>query len=160
MILAFSHPAIVVSDLEKARRFYEDMFGFKVISNEGWSNNQQADLAIGTPDSDCQGYMMAGHNCFLELFTFNAPSQTAPSPQNLGVQEQGIRHLAFYVDDVIKESERFISLGGQAHGEPQGGAVYLRDPFGNIIELCEIPNPEENPTKLPGVNTLSQYGCQ
>ena len=38
-------------------------------------------------------------------------------------------------------------------------AVYLRDPFGNIIELCEIPNERENPTNLPGVNALSEFGA-
>lgn len=157
MILAFSHPAIVVNDLEKARHFYQEMFGFSVISREGWTNNPDADKATGTPGSDCKGYMMAGHNCFLELFEFASPPQVAPSPQKLGAQEQGIRHLAFYVDDVIKESTRFLALGGQALGQPHQGAVYLRDPFGNIIELCEIPNQNEQPTRLSGVDRLDDF---
>ena len=29
MILAFAHPALVVPDLERAREFYEAMFGFR-----------------------------------------------------------------------------------------------------------------------------------
>ena len=41
MILAFSHPGIVVYDLEAAREFYEKMFGFQVISQEGWSAASQ-----------------------------------------------------------------------------------------------------------------------
>jgi hypothetical protein len=38
-----------------------------------------------------------------------------------------------------------------------GGAVYARDPFGNIIELCQIPSPEESPANLPGVEKLSNF---
>ena len=34
------------------------------------------------------------------------------------------------------------------------------DPFGNILELCEIPVEEENPTTLPGVSTLGTYPQQ
>lgn len=155
MILAFSHPCIVVSDLEKARSFYEKMFGFHLLSEEGWQDNPIVDRAVGTPNSASKGYMLAGHNCLLELFEFITPAKTGPSPQTLGIQELGIRHLCFYVDDVEVESQRFLALGGQAFGEPEMGVVYLRDPFGNIIELCEIPNERENPLNLPGVNALN-----
>jgi len=36
MILGFAHPGLVVTDLEKARTFYETMFGFRHIGDEGW----------------------------------------------------------------------------------------------------------------------------
>jgi catechol 2,3-dioxygenase-like lactoylglutathione lyase family enzyme len=162
MILAFAHPAIVVDNLERAREFYEKMFGFKVIGNEGWSNNPSLDRAIGSKDSACRGYMMAGHNCCLELFEFQAPPQTAHAPAESGPHEQGIRHLSFYVDDCQQEYQRLLALGGSALGEPVdlgGGvhAVYARDPFGNIIELCEIASPDEHPTRLPGIDSLSNF---
>ena len=47
MILAFAHPCLVVPDLEKASRFYHQMFGFEVISNEGWRDSPDMDRAIG-----------------------------------------------------------------------------------------------------------------
>ena len=74
MILAFAHPCLVVDDVELARSFYEKMFGFRVISNEGWSDNPLVDGAIGSRNSSSRGYMMAGHNCYLELFEFATPS--------------------------------------------------------------------------------------
>ena len=162
MILAFAHPGLVVNDLEAARAFYENMFGFRVIGNEGWSDSPQADRAVGAQGTICRGYMMAGHNCFLELFDYAAPEQTGPAPSSLGPQEPGIRHLAFYVDDCRKEYQRLLDLGGKVLGEPiadESGfyAVYCRDPFGNVIELCEIPAAEENPTRLPGVQCLSDF---
>ena len=161
MILAFAHPCIVVDDVEVAREFYQQMFGFRVISDEGWSDNPVVDAVIGSKNSRSRGYMLAGHNCYLEMFEFSAPQQTAPEPGSIGPHERGIRHLAFYVDDCRAEYQRCLELGGQALGEPAPrdsgvNAVYMRDPSGNIIELCEVPNEQENPTVLPGVNRLNQ----
>lgn len=161
MILAFAHPCLVVDDVERARAFYEQMFGFRVISREGWSQNPLVDSAIGSEQSSSRGYMMAGHNCFLELFEFDAPEQNGPAPAELGPHERGIRHLSFYVDDCRAECRRFLELGGTPLGEPppaESGinVVYLRDPSGNIIELCEIPRPEEEPTRLPGIARLNE----
>jgi catechol 2,3-dioxygenase-like lactoylglutathione lyase family enzyme len=102
---------------------------------------------------------LAGHNCFLELFEYSSPDQTAPPPQSYLAHEPGIRHLAFYVDDVKKEFDRLLALGGGHLGEIADGAaaVYARDPFGNIIELCAIPKPEENPIRLSGVDRLGHF---
>jgi len=161
MILAFAHPGIVVPDLEQAIDFYGKAFGFRLLSDqEGWENSPETDRAIGCPDSASRGAMLAGHNCYLELFEYRSPTQTAEPPSRFLAHEPGIRHIAFYVDDVRKEFERFLSVGGQALGELVAGAtaVYGRDPFGNIIELAEIPNPRENPTELPGVDRLDDFG--
>ena len=163
MILGFAHPALVVSDLEKAKRFYEEMFGFRHFCDEGWENNATVDKVIGVGGTACKGYTLAGHNCYLELFEFSAPQEQGPSPSTLGPQDLGIRHLAFFVDDCRAEYQRLLDLGGEVLGEPTdiGEGVYTaycRDPFGNIIELAEIPTPEECPTRLPGISKLSETG--
>jgi len=162
MILAFAHPAIVVTDLERAREFYERMFGFRVIGHEGWEPGSPSEKVTGAAGSSCRGYYLAGHNCFLELFEFDQPAQTSAPPGQLMPHEPGIRHLAFYVDDVRAEYERLLALGGEVLGElPEGDsvpmAIYCRDPFGNIIELCRVPNDAEQPTSLPGVDKLGDY---
>ena len=159
MILAFAHPGIVVPDLEKAIVFYSKMFGFKVIGNESWEDSDAYDQAIGLNGSAARGVIMAGHNCHIELFEYSAPAQTVAPPETFLAHETGIRHLAFYVDDLQKELDRLLSLGGSALGRlPEGGgAVYARDPFGNMIELCQIPSPEESPENLPGVARLGDF---
>jgi catechol 2,3-dioxygenase-like lactoylglutathione lyase family enzyme len=162
MILAFAHPALVVPDLERAREFYEEMFGFRVIGREGWNEGSLSGLRTGVPGSSCRGYYLAGHNCFLELFQFDKPQSSAPEPGALLAHEPGIRHLAFYVDDCRKELQRLLDLGGQRLGEFPSvggpfGAIYCRDPFGNIIELCEVPSPDEEPSALPGVSCSDTY---
>ncbi len=160
MILAFAHPCLVVPDLERAREFYEEMFGFKVLSREGWTDDPTIDQATGLEKSSARGYMMKGHNCFLELFEFTSPDPEDGPAHLPSADEPGIRHLAFYVDDCWSEYERLQKLGGIAMGVPagddeQGFAVYCRDPFGNIIELAEIPDPAECPTRLPGISRLA-----
>jgi catechol 2,3-dioxygenase-like lactoylglutathione lyase family enzyme len=162
VILGFAHPAIVVPNLEAAREFYEKMFGFRVIGSEGWQKNPTVDKATGMRGSACKGYMMAGHNCCLELFEFSEPQPTAPPPGALGAHEPGIRHLSFYVDDCHYEYQRLINLGGTPLGEPVDlgdgiHAVYCHDPFGNIIELCNIASEPENPVNLPGISQLDAY---
>lgn len=162
MILGFAHPGLVVPDLEKARRFYEKMFGFRYFCDEGWQNNETVDKAIGVASSACKGVTLAGHNCYLELFEFSAPAQEGPSPRDSGPNDLGIRHLAFFVDDCRAEYQRLLDLGGDVLGQPTdlgGGvyAVYCRDPFGNIIELAELPSKEEDPRNLPGVSSLGEY---
>ncbi|MEH6577906.1 MAG: VOC family protein [Amphritea sp.] len=162
MILSFAHPGIVVPDLERAITFYSEMFGFAQITEEGWKDNPEMDQAVGLKGSATKGCMMRGHNCFLELWQYSAPQQSAPAPEEHLAHELGIRHLAFYVDDCRKEYQRLLDLGGQPLGEPvgepgQGSAVYCRDPFGNIIELAEIPSPAELPTVLPGVDRLDNF---
>ena len=162
MILGFAHPGLVVPDLERARDFYERMFGFRYFCDEGWSENEVADRIIGLAGSSCRGVTLAGHNCYLELFEFSAPPQRNVTDATAGPQECGIRHLCFYVDDCRAEYQRLLELGGEMLGEPTdigGGAytVYCRDPFGNIIELAEIPTKEEDPRNLPGVDSLGTY---
>lgn len=159
MILGFAHPALVVPDLEAARSFYERMFGFRYLSDESWDNDPAADQVTGLADSACRGAMLAGHNCYLELFEFSKPE---PEPgRTEGPHVPGIRHLCFFVDNCRAEYERLLGLGGQPLGEPVdvGGAwvVYCRDPFGNIIELAEPPTPDEDLRKLPGVSALDTY---
>lgn len=162
MILGFAHPALVVPDLERASAFYAEMFGFEMIAEEGWANAPAADRATGLSDSACRAVMMRGHNCFLELFEFQAPDPEGPDPDDLGAHEPGIRHLSFYVDDCRAEYMRLLQLGGRRLGEvedaPAGGkAVYGRDPFGNILELCEVACEEESLLTLPGVSTLGSH---
>ena len=72
MILGFAHPAIVVKNLDRAINFYCQAFGFRELSEqfESWRDVPAIDAAIGLHDSAVRGRMLAGHNCFLELFQF------------------------------------------------------------------------------------------
>ena len=162
MILGFAHPCLVVADANKAKNFYQQMFGFVVNSEEQWSNVEQVDAAIGVSKSAVSGFMMKGHNCFLEIHQYLSPTSSDIAPKDLSANDLGIRHLAFLVDDCFAESKRLQALGGIEIGAPvevaEGVfAVYCRDPFGNIIEMCEPVTVSENLTSLMGVNCHSNF---
>ena len=159
MILGFAHPAIVVPDLARAREFYEQMFGFRHFCDEGWEDDPVADRVTGSSGTACKGVTLAGHNCYLELFEFTRPAAEESRPE---VYAAGIRHLCFHVDDCRREFQRLLQLGGEPLGEPTdiGGGVftvYCKDPFGNIIELAELPSADEDLRNLPGVDSLGSY---
>jgi catechol 2,3-dioxygenase-like lactoylglutathione lyase family enzyme len=159
MILGFAHPAIVVEDLDRASEFYCHAFGFRELSEDfSWRDSPVIDDALGLKDSAVRVRMLAGHNCFLELFQFEKPEATGPAPQQLLAHEIGIRHISFFVDDIEVEYDRLIALGASPLGTPQKSkgipAVYLRDPEGNIVELSEVTHPAEDLRQLPGVNKL------
>ena len=92
--------------------------------------------------------MLAGHNCYLELFEYKSPKQTAEPPGAFLAHEPGIRHIAFYVDDVRKEFERFLSVGGQALGELVERELQLLEDLRNNLHgqtdadllLTNVPN--------------------
>ena len=162
-VQGFAHPGIVVPDIEKAREFYEKMLGFKAIAREDWERgNEFYDLGIGVEGSSARGYVLKGHNCYLELFQYLSPDQTCPNPGSMGAHELGIRHLAFYVDDVFEEYKRLKELGGMHMNPPvgdkqQGYVTYCCDPFGNIIELTTVGGPARPLTELDGVCSNGNY---
>jgi len=165
VILGFAHAAIVVPDLSLATDFYCRMFGFTLHSRQDWADEPGIDKAIGLEASAARSVMLAGHNCYLELFEYSAPSpgESVQSGRGDGplAHDSGIRHLAFLVRDCRREYARLVELGGKVLGEPIASetgklVVYARDPFGNLIELCE---PEESETldRLRGVVESDRY---
>ena len=163
MILGFAHPAIVVPDLQKAVDFYTEMFGFELVETEQWgADNDMYNQGVGLERSAATNCVLKGHNCFLELFLYEAPAPTAPDPKTLGANEPGIRHLCFYSDDVRSDYERLKALGGITMNEPAGNdefgyCVYCRDPFGNIVELTEQGGSARHLSELPAVDQLQSH---
>ena len=56
------------------------MFGFRVIAEEGWKDDPVIDGAIGSRGSASRGYLLAGHNCHLELFEYTSPRANCGIP--------------------------------------------------------------------------------
>lgn len=143
MIIGFHHPGIVVPDLERARQFYCGGLGFQVIRNYGWdeSFSETAEQVMGVAGTTAKCLLLKGQNCFLELFEYQTP-QSEGDPFARQASDHGIAHLCFQVIDIFTAFERVKSAGAVVHGEPvkvkEGYSIYLRDPFGNIIELAQI----------------------
>ena len=119
------HIAIIASDYEKARAFYVDKLGFRLV-REVYREAQGDYLR-----------MLRLGDTVLELFIRPDAPRRVTNPEALG-----LRHLAFHVEDVEKAAAWLNSLGIET--EPiredtcNGGRfTFFRDPDGLPLELHE-----------------------
>ena len=119
------HIAIICSDYAKAKEFYIDKLGFRLV-REVWREQQQDYLR-----------MLQFGDTTLELFIMPDAPRRVTDPEAMG-----LRHLAFHVENV-EEGEKWLnSLGIET--EPiredkcNGGRfLFFRDPDGLPLELHE-----------------------
>ena len=91
-----------------------------------------------------QRMVRIGTGAGLELFEIGAPVHQPAAALN----DNGLNHLAVYVDDVDAAVRRMVAAGGQmlseVHGNsryedtPGNASVYARAPWGTLIELQSI----------------------
>lgn len=138
--LAFSHMGITCRDMAAIERFYTKHFGFK--------------RARVVPLGDTQIVFIKNGNMYLELFQASEDSPL-PDPSADGYPFHGWRHLAFEVDDVdakIAEmgDDANISLGPADFSDfiPGWKGAWLKDPEGNIVEIAQGYQDQDNPPPL------------
>jgi catechol-2,3-dioxygenase len=117
-----NHAVLFVSDLERALRFYTEVFGMEVVAREPRANAAFLRLT------------RSGNHHDLGLFGVGA----AAGPKRLGAI--GLYHLAWQLDtiDELASARRAILEAGAYTGESSHGAtksVYGVDPDGNEFEL-------------------------
>ncbi|MHB1784603.1 MAG: VOC family protein [Acidimicrobiales bacterium] len=131
---AFNHVGHCVIDLARSRRFYQELFGFEV-ERELAVPDRPADrlLRIDPPLGMTALYLRKG-GLVLELMCFERPGNPPARPRV--VNEPGLTHLSFSVDDIEATARRVPELGGEVLDDTDvGAAVFVRDPDGQLIEL-------------------------
>ena len=95
MFKRIHHIAIICSDYEKSKDFYVNKLNFTVLAEvfREERNSYKLDLAIN-------GLYQ------IELFSFENPPARPSRPE-----AQGLRHLAFEVDDIEAEISRLNAVG-------------------------------------------------
>ena len=86
MFKGFHHVAIICSDYEKSKAFYTKVLQCEVIAEHYRQERDSYKLDLGLPDGSQ-----------IELFSFPSPPQRPSRPE-----AQGLRHLAFKVDDIMQ----------------------------------------------------------
>lgn len=126
MLNKIHHIAIICSDYERTKLFYTDVLGFEIVQEtfRAARRSWKLDLALGG-------------NYMIELFSFPDPPERPSRPE-----AQGLRHLAFEVDDVdtavlalqakqvITEPIRVDEITGKRF-------TFFADPDGLPLELYE-----------------------
>lgn len=142
MIIGIHHVALSVPDIEAARDFYMNVFGFESAGVSSWNADlPEADAIIGIRGTAAKACMLTGHNIAIELWEYRSP-EGKPLDRNYSPSDHGIAHFSFQVDDIHAEHARLTEAGMRFVGPPRKlgpmTAVYGRDPFGHIVEILEV----------------------
>lgn len=147
------HLGITVPDLEEATRFFKEGLGAKVsydglTTDEEPRSGEEVEQQLGLPSGAAihkQRMFVIGEGPGLEVFEISGEQRAAA-----GLADFGLNHFCCYVDDLPGSLERLVAAGGEAlseiHGNsryedsPGNGSVYVKAPWGMLIELQTIPN--------------------
>lgn len=147
------HLGITVPVLEEATRFFVDGLGAKVsydglTTDDEPRQSSEIERQLGLPSGAAihkQRMIVIGEGPGLEVFEISG-EQRPPA----GLADFGLNHFCCYVDDLPGSLERLVDAGGTAlseiHGNsryedsPGNGSVYVKAPWGMLIELQTIPN--------------------
>lgn len=142
----FSHLGVCVVDLERSVRFYTDGLGFALAERHEIGSEFAPLMELEAVALTSQ--MLRRDDVVLELLCYAAPETIGPAtPRPLN--QLGLTHLSFRVDDVDEVAGRLEHLGGRVlaptrtafgEGERRLDFVYLTDPDGVRIELMRLPS--------------------
>lgn len=127
MLKRIHHAAIICSDYATSKAFYCDTLGLKVIAEHYRAERHSYKLDLALPDGSQ-----------IELFSFPSPPKRVSNPE-----AQGLRHLAFAVEDLDQVVDHL-----QRHNvvvEPirideytEKRFTFFADPDGLPLELYEV----------------------
>jgi lactoylglutathione lyase len=143
----YNHIGLVVTDLNRSKRFYQEVFGF-----EPWYEIQPHDAATAklcrlTPPIGMTASYLVLEGLVLELIHYAEPGVTTPFTER-GMNEPGLTHLSMSVEGVRGVAERAVEFGGQiVEASDVGVALFVRDPDGQLIELLPASYRESLPPK-------------
>ncbi|EKO3390361.1 VOC family protein [Vibrio fluvialis] len=126
MLNRIHHTAIICSDYARSKAFYTEVLGLEIVAENYRAARDSYKLDLALPDGSQ-----------IELFSFpDAPAR--PSYP----EAQGLRHLAFAVDDVAKVKQQLehqgISVEPVRIDEYTGRAyTFFQDPDGLPLELYQ-----------------------
>ena len=134
----FNHVGHCVADVDRARRFYEEVIGL-----EFWRELEPPDdmttqlLDLPEPAGLRAIYMRQGE-FVLELLGFQRAGTTPPARLRV-MNEIGLTHLSVSVDDIDATAAKAVEYGGAVLDQTHVGlAVMIRDPDGQLIELLPM----------------------
>jgi catechol 2,3-dioxygenase-like lactoylglutathione lyase family enzyme len=135
---AFNHVGQCVTDLERSKRFYCELFGFMLEREIHPPDESSAKLLSLAPPLGMTAAYLVRDGLVLELLHFEAEGRTGPSRERR-MNEPGLTHVSLSVDDVDAVCARIPEFGGTVIDASNiGNAVFVRDPDGQLVELLPM----------------------
>jgi catechol 2,3-dioxygenase-like lactoylglutathione lyase family enzyme len=131
----YNHTGQVVTDLERSKRFYQEVLGFSPWYEITPPDEATAKLCCLEPPLGVTASYLTLDGFVLELMHYSAPGATAPFARR-GMDEPGLTHLSISVDNVRETAAKAAEYGGEIVEESDvGAALFIRDPDGQLLEL-------------------------
>lgn len=130
-----NHSGLCVTDLDRSRRFYEQVFGF-APRNELTVPDAPASRLLGVPEPvGLTAVYLVRDGFVLELLHFDRDGNDPRRARSF--TEPGLTHLSFTVPDLPAARAAVLAAEGVVlDGTDVGGrAVMVRDPDGQVLEL-------------------------
>ena len=137
----FSHVGICVNDVGQSLAFYCEALGFERTDTFNMSDGISKITELPDP-IDLQAEFLRRGNFVLELLYWKTPTPEG-SLERRALNQYGLTHLAFAVDDVDSIAQRVEAFGGKVLRQtrtviPEGDHLYCTDPNGVRIELIRL----------------------
>jgi catechol 2,3-dioxygenase-like lactoylglutathione lyase family enzyme len=144
MTRGFSHLGICVADLDRSLRFYCEGLGFEEVAAH--EVGPEFGGLMELDDLRLSSRMIHSNGVTVELLGYGSPAVQG-EPVRRPMNQLGLTHLSFRVDDLEAVAARIGELGGQVVTSTRttldlGGTaldfVYCTDPDGVRIELMDL----------------------
>ena len=141
------HVGLNVTDLERSKRFYQNVFGFEVMLESNKESQKYVFLGDGT-------------NILVTLFQ--------QSDGQFDIHKPGLHHLSFQLGSVeeVKQAERelqamkvdFLYEGVVPHAEgAESGGIFFKDPDGIRLEIYSLTGAGDRPAPVAGAPTCGFF---
>ena len=141
MIKNIRHTGIVVIDLETSLYFYRDLLGFQIVKQMEEIGDYIDNILALSNIKVTTVKMISPSGQMIELLKYHSH---ATEQRRRDINEVGISHIAFTVDDLDIAYEKLKGKGIQFNSSPQlspdgyAKVTLCRAPEGTLIELVEV----------------------
>jgi len=131
----FNHTGIVVTDLERSKRFYEEVLGFRFWYEITPPDEMTAKLSSLEPPLGVTASYYVLEGFVIEFLHYSEPGAIKPF-RTRTMDEPGLTHLSIGVDDIYATAKKAVEYGGEIIDDSDvGAAIFIRDPDGQLLEL-------------------------
>jgi catechol 2,3-dioxygenase-like lactoylglutathione lyase family enzyme len=136
---AFNHLGQCVTDLDRSRRFYQEVLGFELLRAINPPDSPSDTLLRLTPPIAMTACYLRRDGLILELLHFAGDGAAPLPPRERVMNEPGLTHISVSVGDIPETCERIREYGGDVLDDTDiGMGLFVRDPDGQLIELLPM----------------------
>jgi lactoylglutathione lyase len=146
-VATYNHTGQVVTDLERSKRFYQEVLGFRPWYEITPPDEMTAKLSCLEPPLGVTASYLVLDGFVLELMHYSVEGAGAPFRART-MNEPGLTHLSISVDDIHATAARAVEYGGEiVEASDVGLALFIRDPDGQLLELLPVTYRANLPAK-------------